>query len=69
MNKPADRLIPPAEAMRIVGVKSRTKFYDLIRTGELPQLIKRGRSSFHLESDLQAYVERIAAQSRKGAAQ
>lgn len=46
--------------MRIIGVRSPTKFYQLIKDGDLPPLIKRGRNSFHLESELQAYVQRLA---------
>ena len=56
-----DRLVSPREAMPIVGVRSPTTFYALIKSGELPPLIKRGRSSFHLLSDLQKYVARLAA--------
>lgn len=59
-----NRLIPPREGMRIVGVKSPTTYYALIKSGELPPLIKRGRCSFHLESDLVAYVEKLAASRR-----
>jgi predicted DNA-binding transcriptional regulator AlpA len=61
METQIDRLIPPNEGMRIVGVKSPTTYYQLIRIGELPPLIKRGRNSFHLESDLRVYVARLAA--------
>ncbi|WP_157622973.1 hypothetical protein [Solimonas soli] len=56
-----DRLVPPSEGMKIVGVRSPTSYYNLIKLGELPPLIKRGRNSFHLESDLLAYVRRLAS--------
>ena len=56
-----DRLVPPREAMTIVGVRSPTTFYALIKSQALPPLIKRGRSSFHLLSDLRKYVEQLAA--------
>ena len=61
-----DRLIPPSEAMRIIGVRSPTSFYALIKSGELPPLIRRGRNVFHLESDLSTYIEQLAA-TRKAA--
>lgn len=56
-----NRLIPPREGMHIIGVKSPTKYYSLIKSGELPPLIKRGRNSFHLESDLREYVAKLAS--------
>lgn len=59
-----DRLVPLREGMRIVGVRSPTTYYQLIETGALPALIKRGRNSFHLESDLQKYVASLAAQRK-----
>lgn len=61
MQTNTDRLVSPKEGMHIVGVKSATTFYSLIRAGDLPPLIKRGRSSFHLESDLRTYVTNLAA--------
>lgn len=63
----SDRLVAPREAARIIGVKSLTTFYDMVRRGELPRLIKRGRYSFHLHSELQAYVRSLAAKSRMDA--
>lgn len=60
-----DRLVAPREGARIVGVKSLTTFYDMVRRGDLPPLIKRGRYSFHLQSELQAYVHALAAESRR----
>lgn len=59
-----DRLVSPREAARIIGVKSKTTFYALIRRGDLPALIKRGRQSYHLESELLAYIHKLS-QSRK----
>ena len=61
MQTATDRLVPPREGMHIVGVRSATTFYALIKRRELPALIKRGRYSFHLESDLRKYVEGLAA--------
>lgn len=61
MQNQPDRLVPPSEGMRIVGVRSATTFYGLIKAGELPQLIKRGRNSFHLESELRRYVEKLSS--------
>lgn len=61
MHTETDRLVAPREAMRIVGVRSAATFYKLIREKELPPLIKRGRNSFHLESDLCQYLERLSA--------
>ena len=61
MNVQIDRLVPLREGTRLLGLKSTTSYYELIRRGELPPLIKRGRNSFHLESDLRTYVERLAA--------
>lgn len=57
---PLDRLVPICEGKRIIGVRSNTTYYALIKERELPPLIKRGRSSFHLESDLLSYVARLA---------
>lgn len=62
-----DRLVPPREAAHIVGLRSMSTFYGMIKAGELPPLIKRGRSSFHLESDLRAYLERLASSRTKAA--
>ena len=62
-----DRLVSPKEGMRIIGVRSQTTFYRMVNQGELPPLIKRGRNSFHLSSDLQAYLQRLAG-ARKVAA-
>ncbi len=56
-----DRLVSPREGARVVGVRSLTSYYELIHRGELPPLIKRGRRSFHLESELIAYVQRLAS--------
>lgn len=56
-----DRLVPPREGMHILGVKSASTYYSLIRSGELPPLIKRGRSSYHLESELRTYLQRLAS--------
>lgn len=56
-----DRLVSVREGMQVVGVRSATTYYKLIENGDLPPLIKRGRNSFHLESDLQAYVSRLSA--------
>ena len=56
-----DRLVPPREGAYIVGVKSMTSFYEMVKTGALPPLIKRGRNSFHLESDLRDYLNRLAS--------
>jgi predicted DNA-binding transcriptional regulator AlpA len=61
-----DRLVTVKEAKHIVGVSSHTTFYALVNSGELPKLIKRGRNSFLLQSDLDAYVARLAA-TRKAA--
>lgn len=60
METSLDRLVPPDEAKRIVGVRSLTTFYKLIADGEPPNLIKRGRRSYHLESDLRAYLRRLS---------
>ena len=49
--------------MSIVGLRSETTYRKLIELGVLPPLIKRGRNSFHLLSEVQAYVE-TAAQNR-----
>lgn len=56
---PLDRLVPIREGKRIIGVSSDSTYYKLIKEQVLPPLIKRGRSSFHLESDLQNYVAKL----------
>lgn len=61
MERSTDRLVSPREGARKIGFKSLTPYYALIHKGELPQHIKRGRSSFQLESDLDAYVAKLAA--------
>lgn len=60
MNESADRLLSPKESMKIAGIRSASTFYQLVKSGELPPLIKRGRSSFHLASEIDAYVQRLA---------
>lgn len=57
---PPDRLVKIREGKRIIGVESDVTYYKLIKDGALPPLIKRGRNSFHLESDLYGYVARLA---------
>lgn len=57
---PLDRLVPIREGKRIIGVCSDSTYYKLVKERELPPLIKRGRNSFHLESDLLAYVTKLA---------
>lgn len=55
-----NRLVPIREGMPIVGVKSETSYRKLVEAGQLPPFVRRGRNVFHLESDLQAYVARLA---------
>lgn len=61
-----DRLVSVSESMHVIGVKSPTSFYKIVANKELPPLIKRGTRSFLRESDLRAYVSRLA--SSRGAA-
>lgn len=67
MEQSSDRLVAPTEAMRMIGIRSRTTLYELIRSKELPPPIRRGRNIFHLESELQEYVRRLSETSRTAA--
>jgi predicted DNA-binding transcriptional regulator AlpA len=54
-----DRLLHPVpEAMHMVGDISRSKFYQLIRDGQL-QLVKIGSRSFIPEESLRNFVDRL----------
>jgi len=45
-----------------------TKFYDDIKKGRLPPLVRLGRRSVgHIEEELQAYVERLKAERGEAA--
>lgn len=58
----ADRLVPFGEAVGIVGFSSRTSLYGLVANGELPEPITRGRNRYFFQSDLTAYLQRLAQQ-------
>lgn len=58
----ADRLVPFGEAVGIVGFSSRTSLYGLISNGDLPEPITRGRNRYFFQSDLTAYLQRLAQQ-------
>lgn len=64
--EPPTRLIPFQEFKRDIGIKSDTTLYKLIREGEVPQPIKRGRNSFFTDRDRQDYVTKLA-KSREAA--
>ena len=59
-NDPPTRLIPFQEFKRDIGIKSDTTLYKMIREGEVPQPIKRGRNSFFTDSDRQSYVTKLS---------
>jgi predicted DNA-binding transcriptional regulator AlpA len=61
MDTAPDRLVPPREGMRIIGVRSPTTYYRMVANGDLPPLIRRGRNVYHLASDLSAYLQRLVA--------
>lgn len=56
-----DRLISFQEAKSVIGVKSDTTFYKMIREGEFKEPIRRGRNLFFLESDVQQYIKALAS--------
>jgi predicted DNA-binding transcriptional regulator AlpA len=47
---------------------SRSSFYALVRTGEFPPPIKRGRASRWRQSEVDAYIAKIAVTGRNRAA-
>lgn len=56
-----DRLVTLAEAHERLRC-SRGHVYELIGRGELPPLLKRGRRSYLLESDVTGHIQRLKAQ-------
>ena len=56
-----DRLVGSAEARRILGVKSMAALNAIVARAGLPPFIKRGTRKYQLHSDLQRYLERLAA--------
>lgn len=57
---PPTRLIPFQEFKRDIGIKSDTTLYKLIREGDVPQPITRGRNKFFTDRDRQEYVAKLA---------
>ena len=66
MKAPTDR---PAKEGVIgkVGMASPT-IYELIRKGEFPQPVKRGRSSLWVESEIDAWIAGLKAERDREAA-
>mgnify|MGYP000976054062 CR=1 FL=1 len=62
----SDRLISADEARHLLGGIGRTKFWSMIRTGELPKPLKLGTRSLWRLRDVQAFIDRLEA---AGAAQ
>jgi prophage regulatory protein len=55
--------------LRLPGVKDKTglkrsPIYELMKRGEFPKCIKIGRSSFWVEAELDAWIERRIEQDR-----
>ena len=54
-----DPLIDCKQARRLLGGIGKTKFYDLVRAGELPAATKLGRRSLWRQSEILAYIDRL----------
>lgn len=50
-----DRLMPLAEARRIVGL-SRSKLYELLADHTFPPPVKIGRNNYFSEREIQAWI-------------
>ena len=61
------RIIRPKEAMARLGI-GHTKFYDDIKKGRLPPLVRLGpRSVGHIEEELEAFFAQLKAERREPA--
>jgi prophage regulatory protein len=75
-NVPDAPVAPPAASDRLVTLRAvlaqlsenRSSFYALIRGGQFPRPIKRGRSSRWRQSEVDAYIARVAVTGRNRAA-
>jgi prophage regulatory protein len=75
-NIPGAPVAPPAASDRLVTVPavldqlrtSKSSFYALVRAGEFPPPIKRGRASRWRQSEVDAYIAKIAVTGRNRAA-
>ena len=56
------RLIPQRDAMPALGIKSPTTLGAMVKRGELPKVIRRGRQNYFVESELREYVQRLLDQ-------
>jgi len=54
------KIIRPKEAQARLGI-GHTKFYDAIRKGELPQLVRFGRVTGMPEDELNAVIDALKA--------
>ena len=55
----ADPLIDCKQARQLLRSIGKTKFYAMIRDGELPEPTKLGRRSFWRQSAILAYIDRL----------
>jgi prophage regulatory protein len=58
---PSHKLIPLPAVLVLVPV-GRAYWYELVRDGKAPRPIKLGKRSLWLESEISAWVERLAEQ-------
>jgi hypothetical protein len=58
-------LVPVPEAMHVLGGLGRSKFYKLVKAGDLT-LIHVGRRSFVPAECLRAFVDRLSENANKG---
>jgi prophage regulatory protein len=63
----SDRLITCQDVLDLLS-ESRSSFYALVRAGEFPPPIKRGRASRWRQSEVDAYIAKIAVTGRNRAA-
>jgi prophage regulatory protein len=55
----SSRILRPKDAMAKLGI-GRTKFYEDIRKGTLPPLVRLGpRAVGHIEAELDSYIDRL----------
>lgn len=62
-----DRLIPLADAQKVIGV-SRSQVYRLLEDGALPKPAKVGRRVYFSEQELQAWVRQTLSRRNGEAA-
>ena len=58
----APELLKLPEVMRMTK-HSKTTIYDLIKKGEFPAQVKRGRASFWKDSEVQEWIDNLAPAS------